>query len=87
MASSSKNIEILNQQDQKFTNQLELSVRFGKTLVIQELDSIEPILVPVLKKDLTHQGPRWVVLIGDKQVDYNENFRVFLCTRNSGIDI
>jgi dynein heavy chain 2, cytosolic len=32
--------EVLNQQDSKFTNQLELAVRFGKTLLIQEIDSI-----------------------------------------------
>jgi len=62
-------------------------LRFGKTLLIQELDQIEPILFNILRKDLIHQGPRWVVQIGDKFVDYNENFVLYLCTRNSGIDI
>jgi len=64
-----------------------LAIRFGKTLVIQELDFIEPILVPYLRKDFRHQGPRWVVLVGDKFIDYSEGFRLFLCTRNSGIEI
>ena len=41
-------------------------MRFGKTLLIQELDSIEPILLPILRKDLVRQGPRMVVNIGDK---------------------
>ncbi|EGR28544.1 hypothetical protein IMG5_173090 [Ichthyophthirius multifiliis] len=82
-----ENVEILNQQDPKFTNQLELAVLFGKTLLIQELDKLEPILVPILRKDLAHAGPRWVVNIGDKQVNYNENFKLYLCTRNSGIEI
>lgn len=54
---------------------LELAVRFGKTLVIQEVDGVEPILYPVLRKDFTSQGPRFVVQIGEKGVDYNENFR------------
>ena len=31
-------------------------MRFGKTLVIQEVDNIEPILYPVLRKDLISQG-------------------------------
>ena len=84
---SDNSIEILNQQDQKFTNQLELAVRFGKILVIQELDFIEPILFPILRKELAHQGPRWVVNIGEKPIDYNPNFRLFLSTRNSYIDI
>ncbi len=78
---SSQPLEILNQQDPKFTNQLELSVRFGKTLLIQELDLIEPFLFPILRRELVHQGPRWVVMLGDKAVDYNPNFQMYLCTR------
>ena len=84
---SGNSVEVLNQQDQKFTNQLELAVRFGKILIIQELDFIEPILFPILRKELVHQGPRWVVNIGEKPIDYNPNFRLFLSTRNSYIDI
>jgi dynein heavy chain 2, cytosolic len=26
-------------------------------------------------------------MIGDKMVNYNENFKLYLCTRNSGIEI
>lgn len=33
-------VEVLSQQEPKFTNLLELAIRFGKTLVVQELDSI-----------------------------------------------
>lgn len=80
-------IEILNQQDAKFTNKLELAVRFGKTLFIQELDQIESILTPILRRDLSRQGPRWVVMIGDKYVDFNEQFKLYLCTRNASIDL
>jgi len=62
-------------QDSNFVTALELAVRFGKTLIIQEVDGVEPILYPVLRKDFTSQGPRFVVQIGEKGVDYNENFR------------
>lgn len=30
----------------------------------------------------THTGPRYVVQIGDKVIDYNEDFRLFMATRN-----
>lgn len=30
----------------------------------------------------TNAGPRYVVQIGDKVIDYNEDFRLFLATRN-----
>eukprot|EP00798_Chlamydomonas_sp_ICE-L_P023166 gene23167-30374_t len=79
---SSSSIEVTTMHDQRFTNTLELAVRFGKTLVVQEVDKIEPILYPILRMDLDRQGPRFVVQIGDKQIDFNDTFRLFLVTRN-----
>ncbi|XP_073719558.1 cytoplasmic dynein 2 heavy chain 1 [Misgurnus anguillicaudatus] len=75
-------LEIINQQDAYFMTVLELAVRFGKTLIIQEMDGVEPVLYPLLRRDLIAQGPRYVVQIGDKVIDYNEDFRLFLATRN-----
>ena len=49
---SSEGVEILNHQDNKFNTQLELSIRFGKTLIILEVDGIESLLFPILRKDL-----------------------------------
>ncbi|KAF3692878.1 Cytoplasmic dynein 2 heavy chain 1 [Channa argus] len=75
-------LEVINQQDSNFMTSLELAVRFGKTLIIQEMDGVEPVLYPLLRRDLIPQGPRYVVHIGDKVIDYNEDFRLFLATRN-----
>lgn len=47
------------------------------------MDSIEPILYPLMRRELQSQGPRYVVQIGDKVVDYNSEFRLFICTRNT----
>ena len=33
------------------------------------------------------QGPRFVVQIGEKTIDYNEEFRLFLTTRNPSPEI
>ena len=38
---------------------LELAVRFGKTLLIQEMDSIDPALFPLLRGDFISHGPRF----------------------------
>uniref|UniRef100_A0A8D0H431 Cytoplasmic dynein 2 heavy chain 1 n=1 Tax=Sphenodon punctatus TaxID=8508 RepID=A0A8D0H431_SPHPU len=75
-------LDVINQQDANFITSLELAVRFGKTLIIQEMDGVEPVLYPLLRKDLVAQGPRYAVQIGDKIIDYNEEFRLFLSTRN-----
>ncbi|KAJ3042257.1 Cytoplasmic dynein 2 heavy chain 1 [Rhizophlyctis rosea] len=80
---SDRKPEIINQHDETFLRALELAVRFGKTLIVQDTFAIEPVLYPLLRKDLQKQGPRYVVQIGDKSVDYNESFRLYLVTRRS----
>ena len=79
--------EVLNQSDPRFTSQFELGVRFGKVIIVQEIDKLEPMLFPLLRLDLIKQGPRYVVQVGDKMIDYNESFRLYLCTRDSSIEI
>ncbi|KAF0030538.1 hypothetical protein F2P81_017269 [Scophthalmus maximus] len=64
-------INALKLRDSNFMTSLELAVRFGKTLIIQEMDGVEPVLYPLLRRDLIAQV-----------IDYNEDFRLFLATRN-----
>ena len=78
-------IETLVPHEARFGTALELGVRFGKTLVIQEVDEISTILVPLLRRDLFRQGPRHVIQVGDKPVDYADGFRMFLATRNTNV--
>ncbi|EDO38992.1 predicted protein [Nematostella vectensis] len=80
-------LEVINQQDSNFSTGLELAVRFGKTLLIQEMDGIDPVLYPILRGDLISQGPRFVVQIGEKVIDYNEDFKLFMATRNPNPDL
>ena len=67
----------------RFMTTLELAVRFGKTLVVEEADSIEPLMYPLLTGDMQGQGSSSSVKIGDRIVDYNKDFRLMLVTRNS----
>jgi dynein heavy chain 2 len=76
------NMEVISMNDEKFFLSLELSVRFGKTLVVLDVDNIPPILYPILRKDIIGQGPYKVVQIGEKQVDFSSNFKLFLVTNN-----
>lgn len=47
---------VLPCQDSNFSTALELAVRFGKTLVIQEMDGVVPVLYPILRGDFISQG-------------------------------
>ncbi|KAJ3360793.1 Cytoplasmic dynein 2 heavy chain 1 [Kappamyces sp. JEL0680] len=76
-----KKPEVVNQHDDSFLRSLELSVRFGKTLIVQEVADIDPILFPLIRKTLIKQGPRFVVELGEKTIDYNNDFRLYLVTK------
>jgi hypothetical protein len=75
-------LEVLTAQDPRFQNAVELAVRFGKTLLIRDVDRVDPMLYPLLRRDYYHAGPRNSVQVGDKQVDVSERFRLFFATRN-----
>ena len=48
--------------------QIELGVRFGKTLIVDEVDNgIEPALIPLLRKEFKSVGTRLAVQLGEKQ--------------------
>uniref|UniRef100_A0A914HVR0 Cytoplasmic dynein 2 heavy chain 1 n=1 Tax=Globodera rostochiensis TaxID=31243 RepID=A0A914HVR0_GLORO len=75
--------EVLRANQSDLMTQVELGVRFGKTLIIDEMDElVEPALVPLLRRDFHTIGARLAVQLGEKQVDFNDQFRLFLCTRN-----
>lgn len=68
--------------DVRLVNHIEQAVRFGKTLLLLDVEGVDPYLYPLIRRDLCHQGPRYVVQLGDKVLDYNENFRLVLVTRH-----
>lgn len=76
------NVVSLNIQDPRFANQVELAVRFGKTLIINDVDGIESMLYNLIKKQFIQQGSRRTIIIGDHNIDYNEDFQLYLCSRN-----
>ena len=80
-------LEVVTMGDAGFTTALELAIRFGKTLLVQEVDTIEPILYPVLRRDLVAQGPRFCVQVGEKMIDYVDDFRLYMTTRSAAPQI
>lgn len=81
----SASLEVVAEASPKLQTSVELSARFGKTLVITEASGISPMLLALLGKDLRVQGARSSVMVGDKLVDYAESFRAFVCTRDPSV--
>lgn len=69
--------------DDAFLKNLEKSLRFGRPLLVQDVEKIDPILNSVLNKEVYKTGGMVLIRVGDQQIDFNPNFSMFMVTRNS----
>ena len=59
-------------------------MNFGFPFLFENLDEyIDPVVNPVLEMNLTVQGNRKFVRLGDKEVDWDPTFRMYLTTKLS----
>merc|ERR1719242_2108633 len=72
--------------DGTFLKNLESSMRFGNALLIDDVESLDPILNPVLNREIQKVGGRQLVKLADKDIDFNPLFSIFLCTRDPFCD-
>ncbi|QDS73112.1 Dynein heavy chain, cytoplasmic [Venturia effusa] len=68
--------------DGGFTKQLESSLRFGKPILIQDAEYLDPILSHVLNKEHQKTGGRVLIQLGRIEVDFSPTFKMYLSTRD-----
>ena len=68
--------------DDAFRKNLESALRFGNPLLVQDVESYDPILNPVLNRELRRTGGRVLITIGDQDIDLSPSFTIFLSTRD-----
>ncbi|XP_078314970.1 cytoplasmic dynein 1 heavy chain 1-like isoform X1 [Crassostrea virginica] len=72
--------------DDAFRKNLESAIRFGNPLLVQDVESYDPILNPVLNRELRKTGGRILITLGDQEIDFFPKFNIFLSTRNPNAD-
>uniref|UniRef100_A0A7S2LKS4 AAA+ ATPase domain-containing protein n=1 Tax=Leptocylindrus danicus TaxID=163516 RepID=A0A7S2LKS4_9STRA len=68
--------------DKAFMKTLASAVRFGTTLLVENVESIDPVLNPILNREIQKTGGRALVRIGSEEVDYSPSFSIILSTKN-----
>lgn len=69
--------------DDNFTKQLEAALRFGSAILIQDAESFDPVLNPILNREYQRTGGRILVRLGRQDIDFSPNFKLFLASKNS----
>lgn len=76
------NMDIVKLSDENFVRTVENAIRFGKPLLIENVpEELDPILDPVLQKQIYKQSGADVIKIGDTVIPYHWDFRLYITTQ------
>lgn len=78
--------EVATQADERFSYKLELAVRFGKILLVTDVERFSPALLSVIVSDTHMRYNKRLLQVGNKLVDCHEDFKLILVTRRSALD-
>jgi dynein heavy chain 1 len=69
--------------DPEFIKQLERAVRFGFPILVQDAENIDPVLNPLLNREIRRAGGRQLIRLGANDVDVSPLFTMYMSTRES----
>ncbi|KAM4612372.1 dynein axonemal heavy chain 2 [Polymixia lowei] len=79
-----RDLTVIDLQMPDFLRVLENAVQFGNPVLLQNVqEELDPSLAPILNKSLTRIGGRLLLKLGDKEVEYNPDFRFYITTKLS----
>ncbi|KAM8760834.1 dynein axonemal heavy chain 2-like [Acanthopagrus schlegelii] len=79
-----KGLKVIDFQMPDYLLVLENAIQFGNPVLLQNVqEELEPSLNSVLKKSLTHKGGMLLLTLGEKEVEYNPEFRLYITTKLS----
>ena len=68
--------------DGKYVQHLKNAIQYGKWVLIENIyEEIDPVLLPVLEKDIFKKDGAPHIKFGDADIAYSDNFRLFLTTK------
>ncbi len=75
-------LDVIKISQPGFLTALENAIRFGKPVLIESVgEELEPVLEPVLLKQVYKQSGNDVIKIGDNVIPYNESFRLYITSK------
>ncbi|XP_051799543.1 dynein axonemal heavy chain 2 isoform X2 [Acanthochromis polyacanthus] len=79
-----RGLKLIDFQMPDYLRVLEIAIQFGNPVLLQNvLEDLDHSLNPILNKSLTRIGGRLLLKLGDKEVEYNPDFRFYITTKLS----
>lgn len=87
LRSKARPYDITTQNNERLSYMLELAVRFGKVLVVQDCQQVRPPLLQLLLGRFFVKFGKKLVEIGSKMLDLHEQFQLILFTKTNKFNI
>lgn len=81
---SKNNLQIVQLSQRKYLDVIENAIFNGFPVIIENIhETIDSILEPLLTRSFTRRGRTDYIKLGDKEIEYHPNFRLYLQTKLS----
>eukprot|EP00163_Fabomonas_tropica_P002875 TRINITY_DN1232_c0_g1_i1.p1 TRINITY_DN1232_c0_g1~~TRINITY_DN1232_c0_g1_i1.p1 ORF type:complete len:4516 (+),score=1594.38 TRINITY_DN1232_c0_g1_i1:127-13674(+) len=77
-------LKVIDLKQSDYLRTLENAVQFGTPVLMQDIrEELDPSLEPILNKSIIRQGSRMFIKLGDKEIEFNPDFRLYFTTKLS----
>lgn len=77
-----ENLKVVKLTDKNFVRAFESAIPYGYPVLLENIGTeLDPTLEPLLLRSTYKEGNQLMIRLGDKAVDYDENFRFFMTTK------
>jgi dynein heavy chain len=77
-----KSLKVVKQNQGNFVRTVENAVQFGNPVLLENVpESLDPILEPLLLKQIVVAGGVATIRLGDSTIEYDKNFRLYITTK------
>ncbi|GMI05338.1 hypothetical protein TrVE_jg1168 [Triparma verrucosa] len=77
-----KDLKIIDLKMKDFLRDVENAITYGLPILLQDvLEELDPSLEPVLSKAIIKVGNRQLIKLGDKELDYSNDFKLYITTK------
>jgi dynein heavy chain len=76
------NLQVTKLSEANFLKTLENSIRFGQPVLLENIEEeLDPSLEPILLKQTVKKGALLTLRLGDQDVPYNQDFKLYFTTK------
>eukprot|EP00899_Mesostigma_viride_P014884 jgi/Mesvir1/23397/Mv21091-RA.2 len=76
------NLKVLTLSSSDLMRSMEAAIQFGSPVLLQDVaEEIDPALEPILAKAFIKRGNQVLIKLGDKELDYNPNFKLYITSK------